>query len=122
MLPEKRISNRFEFAEIVQLHDVHYSHPEGYRPNGGSPLNLQGINIGKDGICLRTDYFFIPNHLFQLDFKLRNKDIHTVARVVWSEKSSCGLEFLKSKDVEDALETLTFILNPNDVIPPESLK
>ncbi len=77
--------------------------------NESHPLHLTAINISKDGICLRTEYFFIPDHLFQLDFSFMDKNIHTLARVVWSEKTACGLQFLNPNELAEIFEKV-----PND--------
>jgi hypothetical protein len=97
--PEKRSSARKEFHETVRIHELNGSGEKNPGEVKNEPLRLTGVNISREGICLQTEYFFIPDHLFQLDFNVTGRDIHTLARVVWSEKNACGLQFLKPDDV-----------------------
>jgi hypothetical protein len=96
---EKRLSERKEFHGLVRVCEFSGFEEESPSTAEEGPLLLTALNIGRDGICLRTEYFFIPNHLFQLDFSIMDKTIHTLARVAWSEKNSCGLQFIKPEDL-----------------------
>src|SRR5258708_34817002 len=60
---QKRSSYRLEFQGIVQVHNLLIASGE-FKRSSSPTVHLQGINISKEGICLKTDYFFIPNHLF----------------------------------------------------------
>ncbi len=96
MGPEKRLSTRREFRGAVRIYEFKGSSDNSPAEAENSSLLLTGVNISQEGICLRTEYFFIPDHLFQLDFSFMDKTIHTLARVVWSEKNACGLQFFKA--------------------------
>lgn len=98
MITEKRHSNRVEFQGTVQVRDLRMA-LESFPATQPPTFQLKGINISLDGICLKTDRFFIPDRLFQLDFEYMNKAIHALARVDWSEKYSCGLQFIQIEDI-----------------------
>src|SRR5271170_6171849 len=100
MSSNKRRSERIDFKEKVQV----YSLPRASFPrmlkSKNPPLLLKGKNISKDGICLEACHLFQKDHVFQLDFEFfKGGTIHTFAKVVWSEKDSSGLQFLKPEEV-----------------------
>jgi hypothetical protein len=100
MASNKRKSERIDFKEKVQV----YSMPRASFPrmlkSKNPPLLLKGKNISKDGICMEASPLFRKDQVFQLDFQFfKNGIIHTFAKVVWTEKDSCGLQFLKAEEV-----------------------
>jgi hypothetical protein len=101
---EKRLTERKEFHGMVRLCECGASVEKDTTEAEKDALQLTAINISRDGICLRTEYFFVPNHLFQLDFSIMDRPVHTLARVVWSEKNTCGLQFIKPGDLTGIFE------------------
>jgi hypothetical protein len=110
---EKRLSERKEFHGMVRVCEFTGSDERTPAAVEEDSVNLTAINIGRDGICLRTEYFFIPNHLFLLDFSIMDKTIHTLARVVWSEKNTCGLQFIKPGDLLGLFDEQTANISPS---------
>jgi hypothetical protein len=101
---EKRLTERKEFHGMVRLCECGGSGEKDPAEAEKDSLHLTAINISRDGICLRTEYFFVPNHLFKVDFDIMDRTVHTLARVVWSEKNACGLQFIKPGDLTGVFE------------------
>jgi len=102
MANNKRRSDRIDFKEMVQVYTIPPSAFRGLGRSKAPPFLLKGKNISKEGICLENLGPIVLNGVYQLDFQFfKNQTIHTFARVVWSEKASCGLKFLKPEEVLD---------------------
>lgn len=100
MASNKRRSERIDFKEKVQVYTLPpVSFPRMLRTKN-PPILLKGKNISKDGICLEACDLFAKDHVYRLDFEFfKGGVIHTFAKVVWSEKDSCGMQFLKPEEV-----------------------
>ncbi len=101
---KQRLWPRVPYDGIVEVNAVHYFPPIQAGSPFSEPLYLRSRNLSRDGICLEADYFFIPNHIFQLSFELLHKPIYTLARVVWSERNACGMQFLRADRFLELLE------------------
>ena len=102
MSTNKRKSDRIDFSEMVQVYSLPPAPYRGVLKPKDPPFLLKGKNISKDGICLESLGPFPLNGVYQLDFQFfRNKTLHTFAKVVWSEKGSCGFQFLRSEEFLD---------------------
>ena len=96
MPQENRQSQRIPMEEVVEV----YLLPSALSGNSAKvpsePLHLKARNISEAGLCLETQEFFLPNQIFKLDFALpHNGNTRAYAEVVWSERNSCGLRFIK---------------------------
>ena len=102
MASNKRKSDRIDFMEMVQVYTLPPAAPRGILKPKDPPRLLKGKNISKEGICLESLGPFPLDGVYQLDFQFfRNKTIHTFAKVVWSGKDSCGMQFLQPEEVLD---------------------
>ena len=102
MAANKRRSDRIDFNDLVQVYSLPPTPQGGFLRSKKSPHILKGMNISKDGICLENLHPIVLNGIYQLDFQFfNNKTIHTFAKVVWSKKTSCGLQFMRPEEVLD---------------------
>ena len=101
---DNRQFQRVGMEEIVEVRFLPGSSPARSKNYSNQPHYLKAKNISKEGMCLETPEFFIPNQIFKLDFRsIHNGQAQAYASVVWSERNACGLRFIKPGELLDEL-------------------
>ncbi len=94
MATNHRKSLRIRFDQMVQVYPVLIDSARKFQPAAESDV-LKIKNISKDGVCLETHGFLIPHQIYRIDFHFfANYRIQAFVKVIWSERTSGGFEFL----------------------------
>lgn len=96
MKPEtRRRKARVPFSSPVFVEEVEGSSESGPLRTGGCPVTVEGLDLSEEGMGLRVPRRVLPGSLVKVSFRMvLDRELSTVARVVWSDGRRAGLRFL----------------------------